>query len=71
MALTCWLARHDGESRWERAVTEVGAMAVYNTGVAIVLAYASIGLAAIQAGAFGPRTCLTRAMTVWCLKTSQ
>ncbi len=68
LALTCWLARHDGQSRATRGL--VGAMAVYNTGVAIVLAYASIGLALSGLGLW-PTVLLHTAMTVWCLKTSQ
>ena len=42
LAVTCWLARHDGEGRAARGL--VGALVFYHTGVAIVLAYASIGL---------------------------
>ena len=43
LAVTCWLTRHDGQSRAARGL--VAAMALYHTGVAIVLAYASIGFA--------------------------
>ena len=43
LAVTCWLARHDGQSRAARGL--VGAMVLYHTGVAIVLAYTNIGLA--------------------------
>ena len=43
LALTCWLTRHDGQGRAARGL--VAAMALYHTGVAVVLAHASIGLA--------------------------
>ena len=57
LAVTCWLARHDGQSRAARGL--VAAMALYHTGVAIVLAYAGIGLA-LSGGACGPRHYFTR-----------
>ena len=48
LALTCWLARHDGQSRAVRGL--VGAMSVYHPGVAIVLAYARYRTLAIGPG---------------------
>jgi hypothetical protein len=68
LAVTCWLARHDVQSRAGRGL--VAAMALYNTGVAIVLAYASIGLALSGLGLW-PTVLFHAAMTVWCVKTSR
>ena len=68
LAATCWLARHDGRSRAARGL--VGAMVLYHTGVAIVLAYASFGLA--LSGIFlWPTVLFHPAITVWCLMTSR
>jgi hypothetical protein len=66
LAVTCWLARHDGQSRSARGL--VGAMVLYHMGVAIVLAYASIGFALSGMGLW-PTVLFHLAMTVWCLKT--
>jgi len=68
LALTCWLARHDGQSRAARGL--VAAMALYHTGVAIVLAYASIGFALSGLGLW-PTVIFHAAMTAWCLKISR
>ena len=68
LALTCWLARHDDRSRAARGL--VAAMALYHTGVAIVLAYASIGFALSGMGLW-PTALFHAAMTVWCLKTAR
>jgi hypothetical protein len=68
LAVTCWLARHDGQSRAARGL--VGAMVVYHTGVAIVLAYASIGLEVSGMGLW-PTVLFHAAMTMWCLTTSR
>lgn len=64
LALTCWLTRHDGESSAARGL--VLAMALYHTGVAIVLAHASIGLG-LSGRALWPTVLFHTAMTVWCL----
>ena len=66
LAVTCWLARHDGHSRAARGL--VTAMALYHAGVAIVLAYASIGLALSGLGLW-PTAVFHAAMTAWCLTT--
>ena len=66
LAVTCWLTRHDGQSPAARGL--VAAMALYHTGVAIVLAYASIGLALSGLGLW-PTVLFHTAMTAWCLKT--
>ena len=66
LAMTCWLARDDGQSRAARGL--VAATAVYHTGVALVLAYASIGLALSGLGLW-PTVLFHTAMTAWCLKT--
>jgi len=66
LAVTCWLARHDGQSRAARGL--VTAMALYHSGVAVVLAYASIGLA-LSGRALWPTAVFHAAMTAWCLKT--
>ena len=42
LGVACWLARHDGQSRASRGL--VGAMVLYNAGVASVFAYAALGL---------------------------
>ena len=68
LAVTCWLARHDGQSRAARGL--VAAMALYHTGVAVVLAHAGIGLALAGWGLW-PTALFHAAMTVWCLKTSR
>jgi hypothetical protein len=67
LAVTCWLARDDGQSRAARRL--VWTMALYHTGVAIVLAYASIGFALSGMGLW-PTVLFHAAMTVWCLTTS-
>ena len=66
LALTCWLTREDCESRAARGL--VAAMALYHAGVAIVLAYANIGLALYGTGLW-PTVLFHTAMTAWCLKT--
>ena len=66
LALTCWLARHDGQSRAARGL--VAAMTIYHTGVAMVLAYASIVLVVSGLGLW-PTVLFHAAMTVWCFKT--
>ena len=68
LALTCWLARHDGQRRAAGGL--VAALALYNAGVAIVLAYASIGLALFGLGLW-PTVLFHAGMTVWCLKNSR
>ena len=68
LALTCWLARHDGQSRAARGL--VTAMTLYHAGVAIVLASAGVGLALSGRGLW-PTVPFHVAMTVWCLKTSR
>jgi hypothetical protein len=68
LALTCWLTRHDGQGRAARGL--VAAMALYHTGVAVVLAHASIGLALSGLGLW-PTVLFHAAMTAWCLKTSR
>jgi hypothetical protein len=68
LALTCWLTRQDGPSHAARGL--VAALALYHTGVAIVLAYAGIGLA-LSGLVLWPTVLFHAAMTVWCLRTSQ
>lgn len=68
LAVTCWLARLDGHSRAARGL--LTAMALYHAGVAIVLAYASIGLALSGLGLW-PTVVFHSAMTAWCLTTSR
>jgi hypothetical protein len=66
LGVACWLARSDGQSRAARGL--VGAMLFYNTGVAILLAYAGVGLA-VSGMALWPAVVFHAAMTVWCLTT--
>jgi hypothetical protein len=66
LAVTCWLARRDVQSRATRGL--VGAMMFYHTGVAVVLAYASIGLA-ISGMCLWPTVLFHAAMTAWCFTT--
>jgi hypothetical protein len=64
LGAACWLARGDGQSRAARGL--VGAMVFYNTGVAIVLAWAGVGLALSGLGLW-PAVAFHAAMIVWCL----
>ena len=66
LGVACWLARSDGHSRAARGL--VGAMLFYNTGVAIVLAWAGIGLA-LSGMALWPAVAFHAAMTAWCITT--
>jgi hypothetical protein len=66
LGVACWLARGDGQSRAARGI--VGAMVFYNTGVAIVLAWAGIGLA-LSGMALWPAAAFHAAMTAWCIST--
>ena len=66
LGVACWLARHDSQSRAARGL--VGALVLYNTSVAIVLAGAAIALALSGIGLW-PAVLFHAAMTVWCLAT--
>ena len=66
LALTCWLTRHDGQTRAARGLAI--AMALYHMGVAMVLAYAGIGLALSGVGLW-PTVLFHAGMIAWCLKT--
>lgn len=68
LGLTCWLGRHDGESRAARRL--VGAMLVYNAGVAVVLAHGglTLGLTGI---ALWPTALLHTVMGGWCFVVSR
>ena len=68
LALACWLTRRDAQSGAARGL--VAAMALYHAGVALVLAYASIGFALSGMGLW-PTVLFHAAMTVWSLKASQ
>jgi hypothetical protein len=68
LALTCWLTRHDVQSRAARGL--IAGMVLYHTGVALVLGYASIGLALSGLGLW-PTVVVHAAMMVWCLKVSR
>lgn len=63
LALACWLARHDGQSRAGRAV--IAAMLVYDLAVVAVLAHARTGLD-VTGILFWPAIGLHTAMAVWC-----
>jgi len=64
LGVACWRARSPGKSGAAKGL--VGAMVIYNAGVAAVLVYASLGL---KLSAFGlwPAVLLHAVMTVWCV----
>jgi hypothetical protein len=64
LVVACWLARHDGQSRAAKGL--VGAMVLYNAGIAMVLVYAAIGLGLSGFGLW-PVVLLHAVMTVWCV----
>jgi hypothetical protein len=64
IGVTCWLARHDGQSRAGRGV--VGAMVLYNAGVFAVLVYAGIGLG-LSSISLWSTVVVHEAMTFWCI----
>jgi len=68
LAAGCWLMRLEGPSRAARSL--VAAMAIYHTGVALVLAYAGLGFALSGLGLW-PTVVAHAAMTAWCLKQSR
>lgn len=64
IGIACWLAHYDSQSRAARGL--VGAMLVYNLGVAVVLAAA--GIISKQVGVLlWPAVVLHLMMTVWCV----
>ena len=64
LGVACWLARSDGKS--DAAKGLIGAMVIYNAGVAAVLVYASLGLKLSTFGLW-PVVLLHAVMTVWCI----
>lgn len=64
LAVASWFARLDGGSRAARGL--VGALVLYNAGVAAVLAHAGVVLALSGIGLW-PTVVLHAAMAVWCL----
>jgi hypothetical protein len=64
LAIACWIARHDGQSRAAKGL--VGAMLLYNGGVATLLAYASMALG-LSGLALWPVVLIHAAMAAWCL----
>ncbi len=64
LGVACWLARSDGKS--DAAKGLIGAMVIYNAGVAAVLVYASLGLKLSTFGLW-PVVLLHAVMTVWCV----
>ena len=60
----CWLARCDARSRAMRGL--IGAVLLYNAGLAGVLLYAGVGLGLYGVG-FWPAALLHTALAVWCL----
>jgi hypothetical protein len=64
LGVACWLARHDGQSRAAKGL--VGALALYNAGIATVLVYAGIGLG-LSGILLWPVVLVHVAMAVWCV----
>jgi hypothetical protein len=64
LGVACWLARQDGQSCAARGL--VGALVLYNAGVAAVLVHAGTGLGLSAVGLW-PTVLLHSAMTVWCV----
>lgn len=64
LAMACWLARHDGQSRAGRGV--IAAMLVYNIAIIAALAHARAGLGVTAIG-FWPVVGLHTALAAWCI----
>jgi len=64
LAIACWMARSDVESRASKGVAS--AMAFYNAAVATILAYAGMGLGLFSIGLW-PVVLLHVGMAVWCV----
>jgi hypothetical protein len=62
LGVACWLARDDGSSRAARGL--LGAMVLYNVGVATVLAYCGVALGLSGLGLW-PVVLLHVGMSVW------
>jgi hypothetical protein len=63
LAVACWLARNEEESR--AAIGIVSAMLLYNVAAVVVLAYAGVGLRLFGIGLW-PAVALHLVMAVWC-----
>jgi len=64
LAIACWMARSDVESRAAKGVAS--AMVLYNAAVATILAYAGMGLGLSSIGIW-PVVLLHVGMAVWCV----
>jgi hypothetical protein len=64
IGITCWLARHDENSR--TATGLVAALMFYNIAVTVILVYAGIGLGLSGTGLW-PAAVLHVGMGVWCV----
>ena len=64
LGVGCWFARNDVQSRATRGV--VGAMVLYNAGIAMVLAYAGTSLQLSGIGLW-PTVLVLTSMTGWCV----
>jgi hypothetical protein len=64
LGVACWLARDDVQSR--AAIGVIGAMLLYNIGVALLLVYAALGLV-LSGILLWPFVLVHLGMAIWCV----